>query len=244
MIRRILPSYKHVIVRGKQTAVQELSNFQDYEEDDEIDRERIIEEKRNKSRLLPQHRNMVLGKVPYQEPQSWIHETVKYKRMMYGRYGSSSNVNPALCWPDKVDLEDTLEYERVKYPETIPEMMKKVAEEKKQKAEAMRARDEEIAKKLLKLQDWKHQLKQKMAKAEAEAREAKERKDRLVEEVRRHFGFKLDPRDEKFQEMLAQKEKADRKQQKELRRQAREAKIAANLINQQNAFKENEEEEK
>ncbi|XP_026468142.1 growth arrest and DNA damage-inducible proteins-interacting protein 1-like [Ctenocephalides felis] len=224
MIRRILPSYKHVIVRGKQTAVQELSNFQDYEEDDEIDRERIIEEKRNKSRLLPQHRNMVLGKVPYQEPQSWIHETVKYKRMMYGRYGSSSNVNPALCWPDKVDLEDTLEYERVKYPETIPEMMKKVAEEKKQKAEAMRARDEEIAKKLLKLQD--------------------ERKDRLVEEVRRHFGFKLDPRDEKFQEMLAQKEKADRKQQKELRRQAREAKIAANLLNQQNAFKENEEEEK
>jgi hypothetical protein len=36
----------------------------------------------------------------------------------------------------------------------------------------------------------------------------------MVEEVRRHFGFKLDTRDERFKEMLEQKEKEYKKKQK------------------------------
>lgn len=56
-----------------------------------------------------------------------------------------------------------------------------------------------------------------------------ERKDRLVEEVRRHFGFKIDPKDERFKQMLEQKEKADKKVQKEERRKLKEQKLMAKL---------------
>lgn len=66
-----------------------------FAEDDLMQQKELeIEKKRNKSRLLPQHRNMLLGEVPYTEPQSWIHETVKYQRTMFGRYGAKSGVEP------------------------------------------------------------------------------------------------------------------------------------------------------
>lgn len=43
----------------------------------------------------------------------------------------------------------------------------------------------------------------------------------MVEEVRRHFGFKIDPRDDQFKEMLEQKEKEERKLAKEAKKKAR-----------------------
>lgn len=63
-----------------------------------------------------------------------------------------------------------------------------------------------------------------------DARVAKERKDRLIEEVRRHFGFKIDPRDERFKEMLELKEKAQKKALKEIKRAEKESKIMEKLV--------------
>lgn len=60
-----------------------------------------------------------------------------------------------------------------------------------------------------------------------------EKKERLVEEVRRHFGFKLDPRDERFQEMLAKREKEQKKAEKQARRDAKE-KIIIGKLQQKN----------
>jgi hypothetical protein len=65
---------------------------------DEVDveeREAYIEKLRNKSGLLPQHLKMLKEEKPYGDSQSWIHETVKYKRMMFGRYGLASGVDPS-----------------------------------------------------------------------------------------------------------------------------------------------------
>ncbi|PZC70377.1 hypothetical protein B5X24_HaOG217180, partial [Helicoverpa armigera] len=61
-----------------------------------------------------------------------------------------------------------------------------------------------------------------------------QKKERLVEEVRRHFGFKLDPRDERFQEMLAKREKEQKKLEKQARKEAKEKVMIAKL-QQQNA---------
>jgi Growth arrest and DNA-damage-inducible proteins-interacting protein 1 len=66
-----------------------------------------------------------------------------------------------------------------------------------------------------------------------EAKIAKERKDRLIEEVRRHFGYTIDPRDERFKEMLELKEKEQRKALKESKRQAKETKLMSKLIETQ-----------
>lgn len=107
-----------------------------------------------------------------------------------------------------------------------------MAENKKSKEERIariQAREEDVAKKMEKLDKWVSDLNARVAKKEAEARAAKDRKDRLVEEVRRHFGFRIDPRDERFQEMLAQKEKEDRKKVKEAKRKEKEVKMMEKL---------------
>lgn len=200
------------------------------DEERQAAREARIEQLRNKSRLLPQHQKMLHNLLPYEESQSWIHETVKYKRMMLGRFGlDGSKVDPRICFPTKREAFEKSEYERVAFPKTLQEMMKENKKSKQEKADRIRVREEEVAKKMEKLDQWVADLNARIAKKEAEARAAKERKDRLVEEVRRHFGFRIDPRDERFQEMLAQKEKEDRKKVREAKRKEKEVKMMEKL---------------
>lgn len=82
------------------------------------------------------------------------------------------------------------------------------------------------------MKKWTTDLETKIAKKEAALEAARLRKERLVEEIRRHFGFKISPNDEKFKEMLAQKEKEERKKKKETKKQARLDKL-------KNIFQEN-----
>lgn len=62
--------------------------------DPEIERERIYKI-RDKSRLNTSHRRMLHGEVPYDVAHSWVHNTLKYQRKMYGKYGSQSNLDPS-----------------------------------------------------------------------------------------------------------------------------------------------------
>lgn len=66
---------------------------------------------------------------------------------------------------------------------------------------------------------WKAALQAKLEKKEADVLLAKQRKERMMEELREQFGFYIDPRDERFKEMLEQKEKEDKKKKKELKKQ-------------------------
>jgi RNase H-fold protein (predicted Holliday junction resolvase) len=58
------------------------------------------------------------------------------------------------------------------------------------------------------------------------------KKDRLVEEVRRHFGFKIDSRDDRFKELLEQKEKEERKKVKEAKKKVKQQQARARLEEQ------------
>jgi hypothetical protein len=62
--------------------------------DPEMERIRI-NRIRDKSRLLQQHRRMVNNEVPYDVAQSWVHNTLKYQRKMYGKFGSKTNLDPS-----------------------------------------------------------------------------------------------------------------------------------------------------
>lgn len=200
-----------------------------FEDEDNKSKESTIAKNRNKSRLLPQHQNMLKNTVPYDQAQSWIHNTIKYKRMMFGRYGLASGVDPRMCCYTNKEVEAQKEYERVAFPFTLQHMMKENEKMKKEKAAEIRKREDDIEKKMAKLDTWTKELNAKIAKKEADAKAAKERKERLIEEVRRQFGFKLDSRDERFQELVAQKEKEDKKKQKEERRKIKEEKMLARL---------------
>lgn len=59
----------------------------------------------------------------------------------------------------------------------------------------------------------------------------------MIEEVRRHFGYTIDPRDERFKELLEAKEKAQRKAMKESKRADKESKLIAKLTDASRAKK-------
>lgn len=80
--------------KPEEAAVDIIDNQE--EELDIAERQRQINFIRNKSRLNRNHRNILHGTVPYDEgPESWVHETLKYKRKIYGQYGAASNIDPS-----------------------------------------------------------------------------------------------------------------------------------------------------
>lgn len=90
----------------------------------------------------------------------------------------------------------------------------------------------------MKMDEWTADLKAKIAKKQADLEAARSRKERLVEEVRRHFGFKISPHDERFKEMLAQKEKQEKKKKKEAKKQAKLDKLTSMVKKGQGESKE------
>lgn len=56
------------------------------------------------------------------------------------------------------------------------------------------------------------------------------RKERLIEEVRRHFGYTVDPKDDRFKELLEKKEKEQKKAMKEARKKAREDSMVKKIL--------------
>lgn len=199
-------------------------NVSDYivKDEETENREAYIAKIRNKSGLLSQDHRRVKNQVPYDEPQSWVHLTVAYQRKMYGRYGAVSGVDPRIMFPTAEDLADKAEYERVAFPKTLQQMIAEEKEAAELKVASKRAREEDIAKKLTKLDQWTKELRARVAKKEADARAAEEKRERLVEDVRRQFGFRLDARDPRFAEMLEQKELEDKKVSKAMKKQKKQ----------------------
>ncbi|XP_061386421.1 large ribosomal subunit protein mL64 [Musca vetustissima] len=185
--------------------------------------------KRDKSGLLQQHRNILHNKTPYKEPHSWIHLTEKYQRKVFARYGSESGVDPRICFPNNFDFKLQCIYEKEIEPKSFSDMVMKSRQEEQKQVQEIKSREEAIAQNMEKLEQWKKDLQNKILKKEADAIAAKQRKERLVEEVRRHFGYKVDPRDERFKEVLEQKEREEKKLQREAKRQAKEQKLMAKL---------------
>ncbi|XP_030751754.1 growth arrest and DNA damage-inducible proteins-interacting protein 1 [Sitophilus oryzae] len=235
--KRILLIQRNVSARYSssdlnQINIQKLEAEQSTEVVDEAlqQREAELEQKRNKSRLKDNHRRILNDEDPFPEPELWYQGTLKYVRRSYGRYGASSGIDPAYCWPIKQELMDAIEYEQIKYPYTIGEMAEKAKLKRAEKEQSIMNRQRDISKKLEKLEQWKLELQQKIIKKETEANEAKARRERLIEEVRRHFGYAVDPKDEKFKELLEKREKEQRKEMKEARKKAKEERATKKLL--------------
>nr|XP_014095357.1 growth arrest and DNA damage-inducible proteins-interacting protein 1 [Bactrocera oleae] len=176
----------------------------------------------NRSMLLTQHRNVLFGIMPYDEPCSWVHLTEKYTKKLFGRYGLSSRADPCVCFKAK-GLQETNE------KHSLDHMLLHQRNNRMKENQYIKSREMEVAAKLEKLEQWKLEMRNKIAKKEADALAAKQQKQRLIEEVRRHFGFNVDPRDERFKDMLEQKEREEKKKHKEAKRKAKEDKLMARI---------------
>lgn len=108
-------------------------------EDQEFQEE--LARKRNKSRLNPQDRNVLMGLRPYDKPMSWHHYKVKYKKVTLGRYGLTAIDVPAgFAWPTQREIENAKEYERVAFPLSLQDRWKELEERKQRKANRIKER--------------------------------------------------------------------------------------------------------
>lgn len=185
--------------------------------------------KQDISRLPSYYRDVLNGYPSVKEPRNKIEASLRVQRTLYGKYGSKSNVNPAICFFTKEEMEDLREYEKVAHTEHIMEVRKRelarLEEEKKQYS--IREKQYDIA--MASMDAHKQKIREKILKKMGEAEEGKKKRDALLEEVKRHFGYTIDPKDEKFQLMLEAKEKEQKKLVKEMKKKKREEYFMAKL---------------
>ncbi len=102
-------------------------------------------------------------------------------------------------------------------------------------------RDEFVAKQMEKMPQLIEEFRKRLHKVEEKEAERKAKVQELVEEARDFYGYDVDPRDPRFQEMVEKKEEearmAKKKQQKEQRKALN---VAAMLQLQEQARKEKE----
>ncbi|XP_033316440.1 growth arrest and DNA damage-inducible proteins-interacting protein 1 [Bombus bifarius] len=206
-----------------------------------------LERKRNKSRLTEAHRNILLGKKPYNTPQDWFHETVKYKKRILGRYGMEAlGESAGLAWPTPEEVEDMKEYESLAHPLNIQERLQQIKEKKKMEEEALLAKQAEIEKKMATMKQLIAQVQEKIAQKQKVELEAKERRERKIEEIRRQLIAQGTMSATKLTEAVTMAEKDEKKLKKELKKAKaleREKKIAERLLRESESNKAEEDED-
>lgn len=153
--------------------------------------------------------------------------TPRYAAKQFGQHGAISGVPPASLWPSSEQLCELEAEEREWYPSLAT--MQESLRVQQQAAEARRqAREQHIAECMAKMpqmiENWRKQKQERWEKIQAD----KERRARLQAEAQEQLGYHVDPRSARFQELLQDLDKQQRKRLKEERqRQKEEARIAA-----------------
>ncbi|RWS31637.1 hypothetical protein B4U80_00919 [Leptotrombidium deliense] len=184
---------------------------------------------RNKSGLTTQERERLTGELTQvRKFDSLEHYEEKYVRQYYAKYGRESGLKPGVCWPSKEKFEFIKRFEKTFYP-SLDEMLKDMEAEKKSAAEAIRRREEQIAENLKKLPQIKKEFFAKVKEREALLRQEKQKKEKLVQDIREYLGYNIDPRDERFKEALVKKEEEDKLKAKSVKKESRQQKLLAQL---------------
>lgn len=224
-------------VKSAKTTEQSEQTVLDYDEvaifEKDVRPEQLIAKMRNKSRLAPGHRNIMNEKKPYESSMEWYHDTVKYKRKMLGKYGLKAlDATAGIAWPTKEEVEDAREYERVAYPVSLQDSWKQFEERKRAIAEETRLREQDIEEKLKNMGKWRAELAAKVAKKEAIEKAAREKKEKIMDEIRREYGINVDPKSPKFRELMEKKELEAKKKKKSMKKEEKNAKLLEKLTKQ------------
>lgn len=196
------------------------------EENNRLEEEARIQKIRDISGLRPSHRNIAHHIVPMEEKTMPIHYTVRYNKRMFGRYGYASGVSPSLCWPTKQELDDKKEYERVAYPYTILEVAKREKLKKEEKERILFERDAKVAANVESMQKLKEEYLHKKEIKRQEAEAAQAFRTRLIEEVRLHFNYTVNERDEQFKLEVKERAKQLREKGKQEKKLQKKEKLA------------------
>ncbi|XP_062967288.1 large ribosomal subunit protein mL64 [Cynocephalus volans] len=151
----------------------------------------------------------------------------RYAAKQFARHGAASGVVPGSLWPSQEQLLE-LEAEEREWCPSLADMQESLRVQQLAEEEKRRAREQLIAEQMAKMpqmiENWRQQQRERWEKAQAD----KERRAQLQAEVQERLGYHVDPRSARFQELLQDLEKQQRKRLKEEKqRQKKEARAAA-----------------
>lgn len=140
-VKRLLATKSTEVSKNETVDITTVDEQPIYSIMDDPQMQEEIARKRNKSRLNPHDRNILMGLRPYNKSLEWFHNTVRYKRRILGRYGLKVNDEPVgFAWPTQEEVKDAQEYERVAFPLSLQERWKKLEFEKQRKAEEIKTK--------------------------------------------------------------------------------------------------------
>ncbi|XP_069783282.1 large ribosomal subunit protein mL64 [Narcine bancroftii] len=155
--------------------------------------------------------------VPGPDSPEW-QRSRKAERKRFGRAGAASGVPAASLWPSPEELRDLRQFEAEWQP-SLQQMWSSIQAKEAERREKQRARHKLIEANMAKMpkmvEDWRREKRA----AKEKQREEAARRERLLAEARERFGYSIDPRNSKFQEMVKEMEKEERKKKKLLKRQ-------------------------
>ncbi|XP_071526845.1 large ribosomal subunit protein mL64 isoform X1 [Panulirus ornatus] len=192
----------------------------------------LIDEKRNRSGLKPRHYMKYHNKPQLLTDDEEQVLSLSSQRKLYGEYGAASGISISKLWPSKEELRLNKEWESIAYPHSIHQMIELERKKKQEEELRLKERQEDLVNKMAKLEGWKKVVRDRIAKKEKEAQDAKAKKERLIEEVRQIFGFRIDPRDDRFKDALLQKEREEKKASKAAKKLARQQRMIERLKTQ------------
>ncbi|XP_004635603.1 growth arrest and DNA damage-inducible proteins-interacting protein 1 [Octodon degus] len=151
----------------------------------------------------------------------------RYAAKQFARHGTASKVAPSLLWPTTEQLRE-LEAEEREWHPSLATMQESLRAKELAKEQKHREREQLIAERMAKMpqmiENWRQQQRERWEKVQAD----KERRARLQAEAQERLGYHVDPRSTRFQELLQDLEKQQRKRLKEEKqRQKKEARAAA-----------------
>ncbi|XP_006874329.1 PREDICTED: growth arrest and DNA damage-inducible proteins-interacting protein 1 [Chrysochloris asiatica] len=151
----------------------------------------------------------------------------RYAAKQFARHGAASGVAPGSLWPSREQLSE-LEAEEREWCPSLAAMQESLRAQQLAEEQKRQAREQLIAEQMAKMpqmiEDWRRQQRERWEKAQAD----KERRARLQAEAQERLGYHVDPRSTRFQELLQDLEKQQRKRLKEEKqRQKKEARAAA-----------------
>ncbi|XP_004715646.1 growth arrest and DNA damage-inducible proteins-interacting protein 1, partial [Echinops telfairi] len=151
----------------------------------------------------------------------------RYAAKQFARHGAASGVAAGSLWPSREQLQE-LEAEEREWHPSLAAMQESLRVQRLAEEEKRQAREQLIAERMAQMpqmiEDWRRQQRERWEKAQAD----KQRRARLQAEAQERLGYHVDPRSTRFQELLQDLEKQQRKHlKKEKQRHQKEAQAAA-----------------
>jgi len=214
---------------------EEPSEMELYQQEvEELEREakaEFIQSRRNKSRLSASDRQMLHGNPPHHGVMfeyNSLHRSKEFKRSMLSKYGKEkTGVEPGIVWPTEKEVQLAIEWEELYQEKPLIDQIKDTKRNIVKRKEDRIAREllvEEILKKMdTQVKQWKVRVGARNKLAETE----RERREKVLAELKLEFGYNINPEDNYMKERIAEREKVIIKEEREAKKAAKKEKAAA-----------------